>query len=93
VSSKKSKSSPFSSVGCSSPIKCDAATFDGRDNSTFGLLIPGKKDGAIDDFECDIDGGAKNFLFYGGVYLYLPFEMSPDQAKSLRRHPLFTRVK
>jgi hypothetical protein len=73
--------------------QCDAATFDGRDNSTFGLLIPGKKDGAIDDFECDIDGGAKNFLFYGGVYLYLPFEMSPDQAKSLRRHPLFTRVK
>jgi|GEM_PF-6823706 hypothetical protein len=71
--------------------ECDAATFDGRDNATFG--VPGEKDGVMSDFECGIDGGAKNFLFYGGEPHFLPFEMSLDQAKSLRRHPLFTRVK
>ncbi|RUM94669.1 MAG: hypothetical protein DSZ28_01980 [Thiothrix sp.] len=71
--------------------QCDAATFDGRDNAQFG--VPGEKDGIMSDFECGIDGGANNFLFYGGIPNFLPFEMSPDQAKTLRRHPLFTRVK
>jgi len=71
--------------------QCDAATFDGRDNAQFGVL--GEKDGIMSDFECGIDGGAKNFLFYGGDPNFLPFEMSLDQAKTLRRHPLYTRVK
>ena len=73
--------------------QCDAATFDGRDNTEFGVLVPGEKDGVMSDYECGINGGANNFLFYGGVPDYLPFVMSEEQAKTVRRHPLFTRVK
>jgi hypothetical protein len=69
--------------------ECDAATHDGRDNTEdFGGLIPGTKDGIISDFECGRVGGANNFLFYSGVFYYLPFVMSADQAATLRRHPL-----
>jgi hypothetical protein len=70
--------------------QCDAATYDGRDDAMFG--VPGEMDGVITDFECGIDGGAKNFLFYSGVPHFLPFEMSADQAKVLRRHPLFVKA-
>ncbi len=70
--------------------ECDAATFDGRDNPQFG--VPGELDGELTDFECGEDGGASNFLFYGGVPQFLPFIMSLDQAKTVRRYPLFTRV-
>lgn len=69
--------------------QCDAVTYDGRDDALFG--VPGVVDGEVTDFECSIDGGAKNFLFYAGVPQFLPYEMSADQAKVLRRHPLFVR--
>lgn len=71
-------------------VQCDAATYDGRDNDQFG--VAGEVDGIVDDFECGIDGGANNFLFYSGVPHFLPFEMSADQAKVLRRHPLFVKA-
>jgi len=74
---------------CSTPPQCDAATYDGRDDALFGVL--GIIDGENTDFECSIEGGAKNFLFYSGVPQFLPYEMSADQAKILRRHPLFVR--
>ncbi len=70
--------------------QCDAATYDGRDDAVFG--VPGELDGVVTDFECGIAGGSKNFLFYGGVPQFLPFEMSPDQARVLRRHPLFVKT-
>lgn len=70
--------------------QCDAATYDGRDDAMFG--VPGEVDGVITDFECGIDGGARNFLFYSGVPHFLPFDMSADQARVLRRHPLFVKV-
>ncbi len=46
-------------------------------------------DGEVDDFECDVEGGANNFMFYSGVIEFAPFTMSNDQAWVLRRHPLF----
>ena len=49
-------------------------------------------DGEVDDFECDIAGGAKNYMFYSGVPEFAPFEMSADQAWALRRHPWFYPV-
>lgn len=71
-------------------LECDAATYDGRDDAVFG--VPGELDGVISDFECGFDGGANNFQFYSGVPQFLPFQMSADQAKVLRRHPLFVMV-
>lgn len=49
-------------------------------------------DGEVDDFECDVAGGAKNYMFYSGVPEFAPFEMSADQAWTLRRHPWFYPV-
>ena len=30
-------------------------------------------DGYVDDFECDLEGGADNFIFYSGVIDFAPF--------------------
>jgi hypothetical protein len=46
-------------------------------------------DGFVDDFECDIDGGANNLMFWSGEPDYAPFILSDAQAWVLRRHPLF----
>lgn len=66
--------------------ECDAATFDGRNNATFG--VPGQLDGEMSDHECSFEGGADNVVFYAGHQDFLPFRMSEDQAWVLRRHPL-----
>jgi hypothetical protein len=75
--------------------ECDLATYDGRDNDRDfeNISIAGVTDGQIDDYECGLEGGARNFLFYSGVEHYLPFTMSNEQAKIFRRHPLTVRVK
>ncbi|KAA3646220.1 MAG: hypothetical protein DWQ07_08335 [Chloroflexi bacterium] len=49
-------------------------------------------DGFVDDFECDLEGGADNFIFYSGVIDFAPFQMTDDQAWVLARHPLFYPV-
>ncbi len=49
-------------------------------------------DSEVDDFECDIVGGAKNYMSYSGVPEFAPFEMSGDQAWTLRRQPWFYPV-
>lgn len=49
-------------------------------------------DGYIDDYECDLEGGANNFIFYSGILDFAPFTMTADQAWVLRRHPLFYPV-
>ncbi len=46
-------------------------------------------DEEVDEFECDIEGGARNYMFYSGDISFAPFEMSADQAWTLRRHLLF----
>lgn len=67
--------------------ECALSIFDGRSN----LGIPGNRagDSAVDDFECGRDGGANNYLFYGGTAEFLPFNISNQQAFILQRHPLF----
>lgn len=57
--------------------ECDAAEFDGDD------------DGFVDDFECDVEGGANNVLFWSGDEAFAPFTFSNDQAWVMRRHPFF----
>ena len=57
--------------------ECDAQDFDSDD------------DGFVDDFECDIVGGANNLMFWSGEPEYAPFILSDEQAWVLRRHPLF----
>ena len=71
--------------------ECDAATFDGMDNTMFNVL--GVRDGSVSDHECGISGGAGNFLFYAGHQDFLPFEMSAEQAFLFRRHPLARPVR
>lgn len=66
--------------------QCDAATYDGADNTMFN--VSGERDGSVSDHECGIAGGAKNFLFYAGHPDFLPYEMSAEQAWAIRRHPL-----
>ncbi|MEZ4669847.1 MAG: hypothetical protein R3E39_18225 [Anaerolineae bacterium] len=46
-------------------------------------------DGLVDEVECGVEGGAKNYMFWNGSEELAPFEMSADQAWVLRRHPLF----
>jgi len=50
------------------------------------------QDGEMDDYECGIEGGAKNYLFWSGIEEFTPFDMSGEQAWKLRRHPLFHPV-
>ncbi|MCP4679595.1 MAG: hypothetical protein GY854_29705 [Deltaproteobacteria bacterium] len=49
-------------------------------------------DEVVDDFECGVEGGADNYLFYGGVPEMLPYYISKQQAETLRVHPLFIPV-
>jgi hypothetical protein len=57
--------------------ECDVDSFDADGNEE------------IDEFECDLQGGARNYMFYSGDISFAPFVMSADQAWTLRRHPLF----
>lgn len=57
--------------------ECDIDTYDKDGNEE------------VDEFECDLEGGARNYMFYSGDISFAPFVMSADQAWTLRRHPLF----
>lgn len=50
------------------------------------------EDAIVDELECDLEGGAKNYMFWNGSEDFAPFEMSMQQAWMLRRHPLFYPV-
>ncbi len=49
-------------------------------------------DQQIDDYECGIEGGANNVMFFGGTPDFLPYYLSPQQVESLRIHPLLIPV-
>jgi len=67
--------------------ECHLDRVDGRDNLFFD--VPGEVDGLIDDFECGLDGGAGNVMFWSGVAEFAPFGFSAGQAEVMRKHPLF----
>lgn len=57
--------------------ECEADDFDEND------------DDYVDDFECGVEGGANNFMFWSGDEEFAPFIISESQAWVLKRHPLF----
>ena len=74
----------------------DGATFDIFNDTPecdFDTYSDGEDD-FVDDFECGVEGGANNFLFWNGdpEAGLQPYIMSADQAWVMRRHPLFYAV-
>lgn len=72
----------------------DGLTFDLFTDTPECTLDDFDQDGdeIVDEIECDLDGGAKNYMFWNGSEDFAPFEMSEQQAWMIRRHPLFYSV-